>query len=80
MKTECGECGKEYIDGVEHFCPNVSESPGLTGSTAVLYVATMREEVNKLRKAVQDGIYGTRSIVGDSVIRLEWALTELEKQ
>ncbi len=45
----------------------------------LIRVERMEGEVTKLRQAVEDGIYDTRSIVGDAVLILEDKLRELHE-
>lgn len=45
-----------------------------------IYVDSIKSQTNKLRKAVQDGIYDARSIVGDSVLRMEDYTKRIEEK
>jgi hypothetical protein len=40
---------------------------------------SLDHEVSILRKAIEDGIYGTRSIVGDQCLRIESEIINLKK-
>jgi hypothetical protein len=39
----------------------------------------LERDVAKLKKAIQDGLYGSRSIVGDAVIRMESSLARIRE-
>ena len=43
-----------------------------------LYVAQLRAQTETIRKAVQDGIYDERSIIGGLNLRMESVISNLE--
>ena len=45
-----------------------------------IYVDALRAQTNKLRKAIQDGVYDERSIVGDCNLRMESYIERLEEK
>ena len=44
-----------------------------------IYADRLREQSDLLRKAIEDGVYDSRSIVGDVTLRLEASIKGLEE-
>jgi hypothetical protein len=44
-----------------------------------IYTDKLREQSDLLRKAIEEGVYDSRSIVGDVTLRLEASIKGLEK-
>lgn len=44
-----------------------------------MYTDAIRHENQKLKKAIQDGIYDSRSIVGDTLKDLEYHVNDIEE-
>ena len=42
-------------------------------------VEVLSGEIEKIKQAVHDGVYGTRSLIGDSVLLMEHHVNELKK-
>ena len=42
-----------------------------------MYTSAIRHENQKLKKAIQDGIYDPRSIVGDTFMNLEYHVNDI---
>ncbi|MFA5023036.1 MAG: hypothetical protein WC385_01330 [Candidatus Paceibacterota bacterium] len=52
-----------------------------TANTALLraHLKDLSLEVAKLKKAVQDGLYDPRSLVGDTILNMEASIKKLEE-
>lgn len=45
-----------------------------------IHIDRIKKEVETLKKAIIDGIYGTQSIVGDAVLNIERAVCDYENE
>ena len=76
-KHFCEECDAELDQSPQAASEAVSAE--FAGYAKHPSVEVLSGEIEKIKQAVHDGVYGTRSLIGDSVLLMEHHVNELKK-